>query len=76
MLQNTVKIAQFVDEELTRFYGVEAFYKIDSIDDLIGHLIVGLAPHTSVGIIGRVIGFVNSGMSWFTHLAFCKTKRL
>lgn len=55
-----MKIAQFVDEELTRFYGVEAFYKIDSIDDLIGHLIVGLAPHTSVGIIGRVIGFVNS----------------
>jgi len=58
--EHLVKIAQFVDEELTRFYGVEAFYKIDSIDDLIGHLIVGLAPHTSVGIIGRVIGFVNS----------------
>jgi len=33
---------------------------MNSIDDLIGHLIVGLAPHTSVGIIGRVIGFVNS----------------
>ncbi|MGV8107303.1 MAG: DNA polymerase II large subunit [Nitrososphaerota archaeon] len=58
--EHLVKIAEFVDEELTRFYGVEAFYKIDSIDDLIGHLIVGLAPHTSVGIIGRVIGFVNS----------------
>ncbi len=58
--EHLVKIAQFVDEELTRFYGLEAFYKIDSIDDLIGHLIVGLAPHTSVGIIGRVIGFVNS----------------
>lgn len=58
--EHLVKIAQFVDEELTRFYGFEAFYKINSIDDLIGHLIVGLAPHTSVGIIGRVIGFVNS----------------
>ncbi|HXV89574.1 MAG TPA: DNA polymerase II large subunit [Nitrososphaeraceae archaeon] len=58
--EHLVKISQFVDEELTRFYGIEAFYKIDSIDDLIGHLIVGLAPHTSVGIIGRVIGFVNS----------------
>jgi DNA polymerase II large subunit len=54
------KIAQFVDEELTRFYGLDAFYKISSIDDLIGHLVIGLAPHTSVGIIGRVIGFVNS----------------
>jgi DNA polymerase II large subunit len=58
--EHLVKIAQFVDEELTRFYGLEAFYNINSIDDLIGHLIVGLAPHTSVGIIGRVIGFVNS----------------
>ena len=58
--EHLVKIAQFVDDELTRFYGLEAYYKINSIDDLIGHLIVGLAPHTSVGIIGRVIGFVNS----------------
>lgn len=58
--EHLVKIAQFVDEELTRFYGIEAFYKINSIDDLIGHLVVGLAPHTSVGIIGRVIGFINS----------------
>ena len=58
--EHLVKIAQFVDEELTRFYGLEAFYNMNSIDDLIGHLIVGLAPHTSVGIIGRVIGFVNS----------------
>jgi len=58
--EHLLKIAQFVDEELTRFYGVDAFYDMNSIDDLIGHLIVGLAPHTSVGIIGRVIGFVNS----------------
>ena len=58
--EHLLRVAQYVDEELTRFYGLDAFYKISSIDDLIGHLIVGLAPHTSVGIIGRVIGFVNS----------------
>jgi DNA polymerase II large subunit len=58
--EHLVKIAQFVDEELIKFYGLDAFYKIGSIDDLIGHFIIGLAPHTSVGIIGRVIGFVNS----------------
>ncbi|HJY09635.1 MAG TPA: DNA polymerase II large subunit [Nitrososphaeraceae archaeon] len=58
--EHILKIAQFIDEELTRFYGLDAFYKISSIDDLIGHLVIGLAPHTSVGIIGRVIGFVNS----------------
>ena len=26
-------------------------------EDLIGHLILGLAPHTSAGIVGRIIGF-------------------
>ena len=35
-------------------------YNAYSIDDLIGHLIVGLAPHTSVGIIGRIIGYTDS----------------
>ena len=58
--EHLLRIAQFVDEELTRFYGVGAFHRIPTIEDLIGHLIVGLAPHTSVGIIGRVIGFINS----------------
>jgi DNA polymerase II large subunit len=58
--EHLLKIAQFVDDELTRFYGLNAFYKISSIDDLIGHLVIGLAPHTSVGITGRIIGFVNS----------------
>jgi len=33
------------------------FYNIDDSKDLIGHLVVGLAPHTSAGIIGRIIGF-------------------
>lgn len=58
--EHLLKTARFVDEELTRFYGVDTFYKMSSVDDLIGHLVVGLAPHTSVGIIGRIIGFVNS----------------
>src|SRR3546814_18834321 len=40
--EHHVKIDMFVDEELKRYSGVEAFYKIDSIDDLIGHMIVGL----------------------------------
>jgi DNA polymerase II large subunit len=39
---------------------MEPYYKIENPGDLIGHLIVGLAPHTSVGIIGRVVGFSNA----------------
>ena len=29
----------------------------NTIDDLIGHIVIGLAPHTSGGIVSRVIGF-------------------
>ncbi len=52
-----VKIANFVDDELEYFYKMNRFYNINKKSDLIGHLAVGLAPHTSAGIIGRIIGF-------------------
>src|SRR3546814_21056578 len=50
--EHLVKIGQFVDEELIRFYVDEAFYQIDEIDVLFGHLIVDLEPNTSLVIIG------------------------
>ncbi len=52
-----IKVANFIDDELEHFYKMERFYNIIKKDDLVGHLIVGLAPHTSAGIIGRIIGF-------------------
>mgnify|MGYP003325101034 FL=1 len=44
------------------------------INDLIGQLVVGLAPHTSVGIIGRVIGFTESQVC-FAHPYWHSAKR-
>jgi DNA polymerase II large subunit len=58
--KHLLKAAKFIDEELERFYDLEPFYNVETIDDLVGHLIVGLAPHTSVGIMGRIIGFADS----------------
>lgn len=58
--KHLLNVAKFIDEELVKLYGCEPIYNASSIDDLIGHLIVGLAPHTSVGIIGRIIGFTES----------------
>lgn len=52
-----VKVAQFIDDELITFYNLKPFYNIKEKTQLIGHIFVGLAPHTSAGIIGRVIGF-------------------
>lgn len=58
--KHLLKTARFVDEELITLYNLSPIYNAYSVDDLVGHLIVGLAPHTSVGIIGRIIGFTES----------------
>jgi len=56
-----LRIANFIDDLLTKLYGFkDGFYKLKDINDLIGHLIVGLSPHTSAGIIGRIIGFTDA----------------
>lgn len=47
----------FIDELLEKLYKLPKFYSFKSRDDTIGHLVVGLAPHTSAGIIGRIIGY-------------------
>ncbi|HKX82131.1 MAG TPA: DNA polymerase II large subunit [Nitrososphaera sp.] len=58
--KHLLNAAKFIDEELEKLYDLEPFYRVNSIDDLVGHLVVGLAPHTSVGIMGRIIGFTDS----------------
>lgn len=69
-----VNIANFIDDLLTRFYGLPSFYNFKSRDDLIGHLVVGLSPHTSVGIIGRIIGFTKARVC-FAHPFWHASKR-
>ncbi len=51
------RVAGFVDDLLVRFYKLEPFYHIKSEEDLVGQLVIGLAPHISAGLIGRIIGF-------------------
>ena len=55
-----VSVAKYVDDLLMHRYNLEPYYNVQNPEDLIGHLIIGLAPHTSVGIVGRVIGFSNA----------------
>ncbi|MBD3263226.1 DNA polymerase II large subunit, partial [Candidatus Woesearchaeota archaeon] len=60
------KVSKFVDEELKLLYSAESFYNLTKPSDLIGHLIIGLAPHTSAGIVGRIIGFSET-QGCFSH---------
>lgn len=51
------RVANFVDDLLSRFYDLKPYYNFKSKQDLIGSLVIGLAPHISAGMIGRIIGF-------------------
>ena len=50
-------IANFVDEELKRLYKIPKYYNLKSKEDLVGQLVVCMAPHNCAGVIGRIIGF-------------------
>ncbi|HHE36199.1 MAG TPA: DNA polymerase II large subunit [Candidatus Woesearchaeota archaeon] len=51
------RTACFVDELLEKFYGLKPYYNLRTKEELVGHLVIGLAPHTSAGILCRIIGF-------------------
>ncbi len=61
-----LKIAKFVDELLVRYYGMEPFYKANSITDMVGQLVITLSPHTSAGVLGRIIGITDANVG-FAH---------
>ncbi len=68
------RVADFVDDELVRLYGQQPYYKLNSKWDLIGQLAVGLAPHTSGGILCRIIGFTETNAG-YGHPFFHAAKR-
>ena len=69
-----LRTAQFIDDELTRYYGMEPFYNVKEKSDLIGHLVAGLAPHTSAGVLGRIVGFTKA-LGCYAHPYFHSAKR-
>ncbi len=52
-----LKISNFIDDELEKFYGLERVYNAKTKDDLIGQLFVCIAPHICTATVGRLIGF-------------------
>jgi DNA polymerase II large subunit len=69
-----VQLAQFLDDELVRLYNLEPFYRAERPGDLVGHIVVALAPHTSGGVAGRMIGFTNAE-ACFAHPILHAAKR-
>jgi DNA polymerase II large subunit len=69
-----VKVAQFIDELLTRCYKLPPYYRVLSRKDLIGHLVIGLAPHTSAGVLARIVGISRANVG-YGHPFFHAAKR-
>lgn len=69
-----IRAAKYIDDLLVRFYGMEPFYHVETPSDLVGQLICALAPHTSGGVLSRIIGFTNSS-GGYAHPLFHASKR-
>ena len=69
-----VRVARFVDDLLSKVYGLSRYYSVKDKEDLVGHLVVGLAPHTCVGIIGRIVGFTGLSLC-YAHPVWHSAKR-
>lgn len=69
-----VKISKFIDDLLANFYGLEPYYNIAGREGLIGHLVLGLSPHTSAAVVGRIIGYTKNRVC-YAHPLWHAAKR-
>jgi len=69
-----VSVTKFMDDLLVKCYGLEPFYNVKEPSDLVGHLVIGLAPHTSAGVLARIIGFTRANVG-YAHPFFHAAKR-
>jgi DNA polymerase II large subunit len=67
-------VAGFVDDMLQKLYGLAPFYCMKSREEMIGQLVIGLSPHTSAGVLARVVGFTDAHVG-FAHPYFHTAKR-
>jgi DNA polymerase II large subunit len=72
--EHMLKTADFVDDLLEQFYGLDRFYEVNERDDLVGELVFGMAPHTSAATVGRVVGFTSAAVG-YAHPYFHAAKR-
>ena len=69
-----INTCNYIDELLIRFYETESFYNVETAEDLVGLLTIALAPHTSGGVLCRIIGFTDAS-GGYAHTLFHAAKR-
>ncbi|WP_181687102.1 DNA polymerase II large subunit [Halorhabdus salina] len=72
--EHMLKTADFIDDLLTSYYGLDPYYELEDREDLVGELVFGMAPHTSAATVGRVVGFTTAAVG-YAHPYFHAAKR-
>ncbi|MFA5382941.1 MAG: DNA polymerase II large subunit [Candidatus Micrarchaeia archaeon] len=70
-----IKTANFIDDILIHLYQMEPFYMIKTREEVIGQLCVIQSPHTSAGILSRVIGSTKGRVAYMHPYLVCGTRR-
>ncbi|DAC50184.1 MAG TPA: hypothetical protein D7H97_04075 [Candidatus Poseidoniales archaeon] len=73
-IEHFLNTCNYIDELLIRFYKMEPYYNVKTSDDLVGQMTIALAPHTSGGVLSRIIGFTNAS-GGYAHTLFHAAKR-
>ncbi len=69
------RVAAFTDEMLEKMYGLRPYYNAKSEYDLTGELFLILAPHTSAGVVGRLVGFSKTQCFYAHPMMHAATRR-
>ncbi|WP_048152364.1 DNA-directed DNA polymerase II large subunit [Methanolacinia paynteri] len=69
-----LKVAMFIDEMLGKLYDLPPYYNAEKKEDIVGRLLMGLAPHTSAGVLVRLLGFSKAFVG-YGHPYFHAAKR-
>ncbi len=69
-----LQIAAFIDDLLVRVYKQQPYYNVKKPEDLVGHIIFGLAPHTCACIMGRIVGYTDRNVI-YAHSVWHSAKR-
>ena len=70
-----LRSSKFIDDLLTYVYGQDSFYCVESREDLVGHLVLAIAPHISAGIVCRIVGFSNTQGFYAHPMLHCAVRR-
>ncbi len=69
-----VNVTKFMDDMLEKLYGLDRFYNVSNYNELVGHYVITLSPHTSAGVLGRIIGFTEASVG-FAHPYLISARR-